>query len=487
MVIARRVAITVALAVLLGIAGFATYYFVLAPKGPCMTLGGNGRLRSNLSSSTFGALTEYRLPAPSRLPNAIAVAPDGSVWFGEQSVPGVGHLYVNGTLVEYPWPSAAHPSNNNCGFESSIWGIAAWDGMVWGTNQDQDALVGVNPQSGVTRVINLSGLTTFPYTLSIAPDASLWFTALGNSPVLGRVATDYSVTVIPLTGLGKEFPTQIQFVNTTYAYFVALAPYNNSGGLYSFDPRGPPAAILPQKVGGGFPLASPDSVSYADGIVWVAQHGPSSVAAYDTRSARWTVFPTSRENYTLTTLPYFVSASNGKLWFNEHQGNRIAVIDPAGGTMTEYSESNPPVTNGSAIGNDLTIATASNGLWFTSTTGNYIGFANGAYTPSFSLSLVGKNSASVQSGGQVTLRFTVTGSWKTPLVVQMSDSETYSSVPKAVSIVPSASTIPSGSGQAQFTVQVGVGAGLAAGAYTLDVTVSDGLVLRTVFVFLKAT
>ncbi|MDG6913207.1 MAG: hypothetical protein JRN35_09045, partial [Nitrososphaerota archaeon] len=67
-------------------------------------LGGRSVLKSQLQSVTFGAVTEFALPSPARSPNAITVAPDGSVWFGEQAIPGVAHLYPNGTLVEYAWP-----------------------------------------------------------------------------------------------------------------------------------------------------------------------------------------------------------------------------------------------------------------------------------------------------------------------------------------------------------------------------------------------
>jgi hypothetical protein len=152
--------------------------------------------------------------------------------------------------------------------------------------------------------------------------------------------------------------------------------------------------------------------------------------------------------------------------------------------MTEFSESNPPVTNGTAIGNDLTIAPAPRGLWFTSTTGNYIGFADGGYVPEFALTLQGSSSVSIQQGGHVSLSLSLSGSWKAPLNIQVSDSETFSSLPKAISMVPSVASVSPGSGPFRFNLTVSVASSLAPGRYTLDVTVSNGLVLRTVFVFL---
>ena len=60
-------------------------------------------LRSTLTGEHFGGVWKYQLP-PGRLPNAITVASDGSVWFGEQNLPGIGHILPNATLVEYKWP-----------------------------------------------------------------------------------------------------------------------------------------------------------------------------------------------------------------------------------------------------------------------------------------------------------------------------------------------------------------------------------------------
>jgi streptogramin lyase len=484
---ARRLAIAIVLVATLAVAAFAAYYFVTQPTGPCMPLGGSRALRSTVSSSEFGALTEYGLPSPSRWSNAIVVAQDGSVWFGEESVPGVGHLFTNGTLVEYPWPSGAHPTSKSCGFETSIWGVAVWNGMVWGTDGDGNALVGISPQTGAARVINVSGTASFPYTLSVAPDDSLWFTSLGNAATVGKVGLDYSVSALHVNNIGGEFPAEVDFVNSTYAYMVALNNVNSSGGLYSFDPAVVSSSVNPQRLGGSFHLQAPDSVAFGGGTVWVAQHGPSSLAAFDLGSGAWTLLPTSSQRSNTTTLPYFVSYGADRVWFNEHYGNRIGFIDPAKQTMTEYSESNPPVTNASDIGNDLTIAPSSAGLWFTSTTGNYIGFANASYVPGFSVSMVGGNSVTIPRSGQLRLNLTVDGSWKSSLSVILSDSETYTAVPTSITMTPSEKLVQAGSGPARLQVEVSVGASLAPGEYTLAITVSDGLVLRTAFVYLAVS
>ena len=150
----------------------------------------------------FGAVTKYLLPQ-NRSPNAITVAPDGSVWFGELGVPGVGHLYKNGTLVEYRWPYTfpAHSSSSKgtiCSDWTDTWGIALWDGDVWGTNANSDSIVGLNPSTDSFQTIQLKS-GSFPYTLTVGPDNRLWFTQLPFLAELGSVdPSSHQVSYYPL-------------------------------------------------------------------------------------------------------------------------------------------------------------------------------------------------------------------------------------------------------------------------------------------------
>lgn len=420
----------------------------------------------------------------------MAVAEDGSVWFGEQSVPGVSHLFTNGTLIEYAWPTTTRPTRGSCVFKTGIWGIALWNGMVWATNGDQNALIGLNPVSGTTKIVNITGEGWFPYTLTVGPDGALWFTMLAPSPAppaIGRLSANYSVSIYRIDGYPGDVPTQIQFVNSSYAYYTAinLTSVTGAGGLFSFDPQKVSSGIVPSPVGAGFNLSSPNSLAIANGSVWITQHGAASVASFSTSTGLWTIYPTSVENYTLTTLPYFVQTEGGKVWFNEHYGNKIAELDPIRGTLTEYSEADPPVFNGTAIGNDLTIASTSGGLWFTSVTGNYIGFVNASYAPGFSLSAMGSTTLSIMRGQGTQAQFEISGAWSNTLRVEVSDSENFTSIPHWIKLVPAAQTIPTGLTEYDLLANLSVGSNVAPGRYTLAVTVTDGLVYRSVYLFLS--
>ncbi|MBI3841480.1 MAG: hypothetical protein HY297_05990 [Thaumarchaeota archaeon] len=425
----------------------------------------------------FGAVTEYCLPNPLRLANGIAVAPDGSVWFGEQALPGLGHLFTNGTVREYPWSAW-----NEGGFKTGIWGVSLWDGRVWGTDSDNSALVGVDPAGGTPIVLDVSVRAPFPYTLTVSPDNSLWFTSLSSPAKLGRVGSDMAVTTFSFEGFGGLQPIQVEFVNSTSGYLAALSPLDPAGdrGLYRFSVDEGSRTVGWSKVE-GHQLSEPVSVSVSGGVAWVAQHGPSNIVGYEIAARAWTVYPTTPVAYSSTTLPYFVEAQGSSVWFNEHYGNRVGHIDAAAGTLTEYSESDPAAADGDHVQNDLTIAVSPNGLWFTSMSGGYVGFVDGTHDPGFSISTA--NGTKEFSIHGPSIRFDVTGSWSKTLRVLVSDSENSSSVPSKISIVPYLTTLPAGSGPRAIPVDISAKPSLLPGRYTIGITVTDGLVYQTAYVF----
>ncbi len=479
-----RVAVVGAVLALLVVAGLAFYYPVAGVQ-ECRPSTYNSAAKYQAQRIQIGAVTEYCLANPSRWANGITVAPDGSVWFGEQSVPGIGHLFSNGTVVEYPWPAPSARGSITGEFRTGIWGVAFWDGKVWGTDGANGLIFGIDPRDGSVITVNGTAKTPFPYTLAVSPDDSLWVTSLSGHQTVGRISAGLNFTVYSFAGMGEDEPLQIDFVNMTQAYMVGLDPgsTNKSGHLYSFNPELVSPMINTSRVGGNFRLISPVSVSVSESRVWVVPHLPANIVMYDTRSSSWTVYPTSTVSYFYTTLPYFVEAAGTKVWFNEHYGNRIGVIDPQRGTLTEYSETDPPVSVENEWQNDLTIAPSDAGLWFTSTTGNYIGFADGNYVPPFTLSVSGSNQIAMSAGETKSIRFQVRGSWSDPLQVQVSNSENYTSVPILLSPRPDKTTIPAGSGPVDLTLAVEAMAGLQPGRYTVAITVTQGFLSQTAYLF----
>lgn len=438
--------------------------------------------RSQASKSNFSAVTEYLLPSPQRSPNAIAVAPDGSVWFGEESLPAFGHLYTNGTVVEYPWPGPYPPPgaiNYSCALRTQIWGVALWNGSVWASDSAGNQLVGLDLTDGEFSHVVMPLPDSFPYTLAVAPDASLWFTELSGQ-VLARLDSNGTLRQFPVpTGL-MGTPDQVYFVNSTYALYAdAGEAGENNAGIFAFDPANP---VFTQ-VGTNRLLNSVTGLAVTGTGLWVSEHGPAYVEHYDYSSRTWSNYPTSIDAYGRGAFVYFLLSDSKLVWFNEHFGNRIAQIDPARSSMIEYSVSDPPASNLSTISNAYTIAREGAKVWFTTLTPNSVGFADYSLPPPFDISAPSSNQVVLRQGSNATVGMSIHGHSVSPLSLLFSDSETQTGRPDNITAV---STFPAGGGlegSGSFSVTLNASPTTPLGSYIFDVTVSDGLTRYTLFLF----
>jgi len=438
--------------------------------------------RVHLFNTTFGAVTEFLLPDPQRSPNAIAVSPDGSVWFGEESLPGVANLYPNGTLVEYPWPGVYPPAgaiNYSCSHRTQIWGIALWNGWVWASDSAGNQLVGLNPATGGFRHVAMSSGDSLPYSLTVGSDGALWFTEAAGQ-VIGRLDATGRVQEYTLpTGL-RGTPEQIQFVNSTYAlYSDAGEAGENNAGVFAFNPSNPTFA----RVGADRLLNSVTGLAVAKSGVWISEHGPAYVERYDFKSGVWTNYPTSIDSYGRGTYVYFIVSDGNLVWFNEHYGDRIGEIDPAGASMVEYSLSNPPASNLSTISNAFTIARDGARVWFTALTANRVGFADFSNPPPFAVAATSSVHLVLKPGRDATVMLSLRGHSSSPLSLLYSDSESPNGRPGNIR---AASTLPQGVGtgaQVSLTATISASAATAPGSYVFDITVSDGATRYTQFLF----
>jgi len=492
--IGRKVLAVAVLAIVV-VASFAVYEAFYTGGSPCGAIPGGSEARIQTSRSQFGAVTEYDLPGVDRYPNAVAAAPDGSVWFAVDEVPGVAHLFPNnGTVVEYAWPNYPTPKPPDCILSVSVSGIALWEGRVWGADEYGNAIVGVSPSGGEVASVNTSAKADYPYWLAAGPDGDLWFTSENTPARLGRIAPDLSIQVINLSGLGSDEPLTMEFVNSTLAY-VSTINFSNDpnssacvcdGHVYSFNPSNASATISPRVVGQGFNLTLPTDVAYSAGSLWIPQHGASNVMKYDIGEGTWTTYPTSTVSYVGVTLPLQTVAEGGKVWFNEHYANKIGVIDPATDILTEFSESFPPASNGSGIQSDLAIAAGEGRVWFTSLSENYVGFVDGTYDPGWKVAVSGADSASVSPGGNASFALGITGSWASPLAVSFSDSENLTSVPRLIHIDSSTLAVPATSATGyRLGVLVSAEETVRPGNYTVAVTLTSGVTQQTAYVFIR--
>jgi len=263
----------------------------ISGTSPCVLASNSPKsMRSQLRPLTFGAVTKFLLPSPGRSPNAITVAHDGSVWFGEMALPGVGHLFSNGTLIEYQWPFNYTEPGGDCSSKTFTWGVALWNGMVWASDTAGNQLVGLNPTNGSVVTAKIPTNQSFPYALTTAPDnESLWFPEIEASR-LGQLSLNGTITE-HIVANGKGTAAQVVFANSALGYCVNVGgvPGKAPPSVFSFIPDH--FASSQAEIGGNTTLYSPDSIALGRGGLWLAQHGASSVIFYSFRDRNWTIYP----------------------------------------------------------------------------------------------------------------------------------------------------------------------------------------------------
>jgi virginiamycin B lyase len=440
-------------------------YVSFVPSSSCRKAVGIARLsKFDLPNQHFDGVTKFRLPGD-KFPNGIAALSDGSVWFGEQNVPGLAHLYSNGTMLEYAWPFTYSPST------TSIWGVVQWNGRIWASDALGGQIVSLDPSTAALYIVKLSEAAAFPYTITVGPDGALWFTELFVSKI-GRIDAQCKLEEFALPQNFGGTPTQVEFENDTLGYYLDGGNVSTGlGTLLSFNPK----QFSPHPIDGTFNLRAPSSLMVASDGIWVAQHSSSAVAFYSFRADDWVFYPTSPISYEDTTLPYFVAANGSQVWFNEHYANHMAVIDTEHSLLTEYSLSNPPASKIIGIDNALTFTLGGGKAWFTELTANYVGYVDALYRPTYKVSQASSSNIELKPGGSANMAFTVSGESNSPIAVLFADTENVTGRPQRILMTANVTEIQSLNGRKTVLVNLTAERSLKIGDYTILVTFTDGL------------
>ncbi len=431
--------------------------------------------------TTFGAITEYNVTA-NRTPSGITVAPDGSVWFGEWGLPGVAHLFQNGTLTEYKWPYSYDSNISFCGQLTEIWGVALWNGSVWAADMLYNRLVGVNPSTAKTQLIDLANGSQ-PYTLAVGPDNNLWFTELGF-PDIGKVAQSGGAVSLYQLPVTKYWETvYMAFKNSTLGYVMALDYIDPEvAALFSFNPQQANPTFT--AVGQNATLYAPTGFTLGEGGLWATEHSASAMAFLNFTTGAWTLYPTSTVPYTPWVLTYFDASNGTAVWFNEHYGNRMGVIYDNATELTEYQVSNPPLYNLTTITdptggtNMVTMALAQDGAWFAAA-GGFVGFVNGSYVPPFSIS-TSSSTISLAPGGSTHLTLDLSGAVQAKNVtLQFSDNEFNNGTAKLLTFTPGSPVADSGGSTVNLSISAA--SSIQPGTYIAAATITNGSIYRSVY------
>jgi virginiamycin B lyase len=396
-----------------------------------------GTNSSTTTPNSNGYVTENTLPQNCEMPLGIAVDNNAHrVWYvsTKKGVLGSYDLKQNTFDREHiipNWNSREDPFGY-----SQAWSLKVDDsnsrrqqlGDIWFTDAKQNAIrkfIKSSQSFEIYKIPNNSSSfgTTYPISLEIDPknnriffvgtfSASLW---IGDITKMKNGTSDgISQIPIPTNGFNGIDPVlittgSIALDSKKNSVWISVLSYGRKGEIFRYDLTTKSFEIF------GLPaeLNSPLGMAVdSNSDLWITNAGTSIFYKLNPDSGNILKFVTSKASPRVFgggngdqvhggidsnisknayTLPYWIQkASDGSLWFNEQEGNRIARFDPSNMKLTEYwiptqnriwancPPSNNTNANGSqkcGIANALQFSIRNNNkqVWFTEWSENKIG------------------------------------------------------------------------------------------------------------------
>jgi virginiamycin B lyase len=358
-------------------------------------------------------ITEYKLPTTCEMPLGILVdGQAGKVWYVSTKHGTVGSYDLvthkfDRELTIPKWNVRNLPTDN-----SQVWSIKAdRSGNIWFTDEKQNAIwmysksVGGFEMFKVPEMSKVFG-TSYPVSIGFDSKGNVYFVGI-RSPVLwfGNVTqmknnTSNGIAKIPMPthafkGIDPDLIStgSLAVDNKRNVIWISMLSFPSKGEILRYNITSKTFDTFNMPSG----LNSPVGVAVDDnGNPWITDHATSLFFMLNTSNGKTVTYSTSRASPQIYgvnemnsipegayTLPYWIEkGSDGSLWFNEHEGNKIARFDPLNKTLYEYwipTQNRlwgncPPNSRTCGIANALQFSSGQNGqTWFTEWSENKIG------------------------------------------------------------------------------------------------------------------
>jgi virginiamycin B lyase len=277
---------------------------------------------------------EYHMPVRTDIPTALAIAPDGSVWFTIEFSDAIG-VFRNGRIERL------RKGSQNL----EPLGLAAdSEGGAWYTDASRRAISRVSPGGRIqsfplpTPVVRLG-------RLAMAPDGSVWFADVTTASVTRLhfgVFTRHDVGSLRATPYGIAVDAR-GMVWTTLQGADKLACIGSDGRITAFD--------IPTQSGG-----LGDVTVDQRGAVWFLELQANKIGRY--AEGRFGEFMVPTPSAGLTTL---AAAPDGSVWFTELRAGMLGRLRD--GRIAEFRL---PRVDGRPFG---VAVDAANNVWYTDLSG----------------------------------------------------------------------------------------------------------------------
>ena len=349
-------------------------------------------LFTGVTSSQNPYVQEFSLPTGTA-PNGLIVDNNGTVWVASSSFNALYSFDPESQKFQSYEIKTGNSSPVVSGQNST---------MVWTILQDKDGFIWFSPLGTKSIWRFDTGHKTFDKFQSDAGSAfqmksgiggTIWFTTLSGN-TLGVLQKDnafpsgYKMTSFNLGNgtapAGLFLKDDSVWVTEITTQKIVQYDITNHGGV-----MGNITKMMEFPVDNKTLLSSPTDLFVDGSTMWLTEHGTSFLTEYDLQSGTVTRYPTSQNLFHATTLPFWIRGINdGKgLWFNEHEGNKLAFFDTVNKTMIEYNIPSRPKDG--YLTYPLNISTDprdENILWFSEWNTDKVGKINGHMQIPFSIS-----------------------------------------------------------------------------------------------------
>jgi virginiamycin B lyase len=425
-------------------------------------------------------ITEYNLPSTCEMPLGILVDDQlAKVWYVSTKHGTLGsydlatHKFDKELTIPV-WNVRNIPTDN-----SQVWSVKEdKSGNIWFTDEKQNAIWRYSKSVGGFEMYKVPEMskafgTTYPVSIDFDSNGNVYFVGI-RSPVLwfGNVTqmkngTSNGIAKIPIPtdafrGIDPDLIStgSLAVDNKRNVVWISMLSFPSKGEILRYNITSKTFHSFNMPRG----LNSPVGVTVDEnGNPWVTDHATSLFFMLNASNGNTTTYATSRASPQIYgvidansvpagaySLPYWIEkgsgGNGGSLWFNEHEGNKIARFEPSNNTLYEYwipTQNRlwgncPPNSQTCGIANALQFSSGQNGqTWFAEWSENKIGSLTGVNYNQLPFSVsVFPQELTIKGGQPVEIKVNVSGTTTTRLSQNHSNS--------AVEMVASGTFAPGG-------------------------------------------
>ena len=381
---------------------------------------------------------EFVIPTECTMPLAITSDYDGNVWFAQTNTGNLAKFdSTTQTFTEFEnptWPEGAR---------SMMWGIDfAPDGSVWFTDETYDSVWKFSTlNEEYERLSYPSEGNTLPQKLRIDGSQIIINDFTGNKlTILDVNPSDTEVNYLSVPSPVDDSVTSDFAIDGNDNIWYTNWLYQQGGILIQFDQKDylddvansgqPFLPLIDYIVGYPLPvqLLTPNGVTFSDdGTLWLADTTSSSFFSFDPSTEQFIQYVTADpipETFGNQTgvvkspisRPYWIeNDGQGKLVFNAQTANNISVMDPKTQTLVEYHvpsknpnwgdcDSGVEVMENCGVAQIFDFAISGEKIWFTEWVENKIGVVDTSIPLPFNIQLESET-MNISPGGSSTNHF----------------------------------------------------------------------------------